>query len=84
MPFVQTYNPSVGFAASSPYTGEPIEVRTNLIQYHRPMPPLCKGRGTAHGGGGIVKCGTDQCLPCVRGGGPPVAVEGLPMAVYAT
>ena len=32
MPFVQTYNPSVGFAASSPYTGEPIEVRTNLIQ----------------------------------------------------
>ena len=29
-----------------PYTGEPIEVRTNLIQCHRPMPPLCKGRGT--------------------------------------
>ncbi len=32
MPFVQTYNPSVSFAASSPYTGEPIEVHTNLIQ----------------------------------------------------
>ena len=30
---MQAYNPSVGFAASSPYTGEPIEVRTNLIQY---------------------------------------------------
>ena len=29
-----------------PYTGEPNEVRTNLIQRHRPKPPLCKGRGT--------------------------------------
>ena len=28
--------------------------------------------------------GTRQCLPCVRGGGPPVAVEGLSMAAYAT
>ena len=47
MRFVQTYNPSVSFAASStkarlrmpqallrcPYTGEPIEVRTNLILF---------------------------------------------------
>ena len=38
-----------------PYTGEPIEVRTNLIQRHKLTPPLCKGRGTAHGGGRVVK-----------------------------
>ena len=52
--FMQTYNPSVTYGASSPYTGEPIEVRADLIF-----------------------SGTDQSLPCVKGGGPPVAVEGL-------
>ena len=71
---MQTYNPSLSFADSStkarlrmlqallrcPYTGEPIEVRANPIQRRRPMPPLCKGRGTACGGGGVVK------TPCVR------------------
>ena len=51
----QTYNPSVSYAASSPYTGEPNEVCANPIQRHRLTPPLCKGRGTARGGGGVVK-----------------------------
>ena len=34
--------PQSACAASSPYTGEPIEVRTDQIQRHRPTPPLCK------------------------------------------
>ena len=52
---MQTYNPSVGFVASSPYTGEPIEVRTNLIQCHKLKPPLCKGRGTTSVVEGLLK-----------------------------
>ena len=62
-------HPSDGYAAGStkarlrilqalfrfPYTVEPIEVCTDPIQRHKPMPPLCKGRGTADC---QVKCNT--------------------------
>ena len=46
--------PQSACAASSPYTGEPIEVRTDQIQRHRPKPPLCKGRGVDYN----IKCNT--------------------------
>ena len=106
--------PQTAYAASSPYTGEPIEVRTDLIQRHKLTPPLCKGRGTTLVVEGLSKArksydeqmqnlqplshltvpapltqgslsksvqtqfsSTNQSLPCVRGGGPPMAVEGL-------
>ena len=68
---MHTYNPSVSYAASST-KARLQKYGADLIQRHRPKPPLCKGRGTAHGGGGIVKCGTHQSLPCVKGGGPPM------------
>ena len=59
---MHTYNPSVSYAASSPYTGEPNEVCANPIQRHRLTPPLCKGAGS---------CRAAEVW------GPPVAVEGL-------
>ena len=37
------------------------KIRANPIQRHRPMPPLCKGRGTARGGGGVVQKLNSPC-----------------------
>ena len=69
--YMQAYNPSVSFADSSPYTGEPIGVRADPIQRHRPMPPLCKAPeaavqrrcGDHVSGGRVVK------TLCVKGRG---------------
>ena len=65
----QTYNPSVSYAASSPYTGEPNEACADLSG--------CPYTGGAYRSAQTLFSGTDQRLPCVKGGGPPPAVEGL-------
>ena len=51
---------------SSPYTGEPMGVRADPIQRHRPMPPLCKGEGDHVSGGRVVKTTTAKIQIQVR------------------
>ena len=48
-------SPVQGEGACESMTERLLKIHTNLIQRHSPMPPLCKGRGTARGGGGVVQ-----------------------------
>ena len=60
-----------------PYQGTPTEASANLQPLSQLALPAPLTQGSLSKHVQTLFSGTRQCLPCVRGGGPPVAVEGL-------